>query len=234
MQTVIELLNQKHTDICKRQIDMASLPINIYCKSNQQSFIWGNSTTAQTVGLTNSEQLIAKKDVELFPRNSKLEEVWRHDAQVLSSGSPVVIVEEVIINGINRAFMTQKSLLKDSANNAVIGVLGIGIEITKTSLTVEMLHDNFFGNSKLLQAGKNFTSKLKIQHWVSKQDIHVPIYLTKCLLLLLQGKTAKQIANKLLLSQRTVEHYTAALKQLLGCRSTKELISIYSYQVNLR
>lgn len=73
---------------------------------------------------------------------------------------------------------------------------------------------------------------LKIFH----KDSKIPIYLSKqqgiCLLLLFEGITAKQIASRMDLSYRTVEHYLERTRRILGCRSTKELISKYSNQIN--
>ena len=47
-----------------------------------------------------------------------------------------------------------------------------------------------------------------------------------CLLLLVQGKTAKQIAQILNLSFRTVEHHIEAIKNKYNCSNRSELITI--------
>ncbi|HEX2548408.1 MAG TPA: LuxR C-terminal-related transcriptional regulator [Gammaproteobacteria bacterium] len=49
----------------------------------------------------------------------------------------------------------------------------------------------------------------------------------KCLMLLAQGFSAKQIGLKLHLSTRTVENYLANLRKQLNCRNSKELIANY-------
>ncbi|MBA3662014.1 MAG: PAS domain-containing protein [Gammaproteobacteria bacterium] len=46
-----------------------------------------------------------------------------------------------------------------------------------------------------------------------------------CLLYTIQGKSAKQIANQLGLSTRTIEFYLGLIKQKLACRNKAELIS---------
>lgn len=51
---------------------------------------------------------------------------------------------------------------------------------------------------------------------------------TKCLSLLGQGMTARDIALNMQLSVRTVEHYIAAIKQKLNVKNTKELIAKYA------
>lgn len=72
---------------------------------------------------------------------------------------------------------------------------------------------------------------LKVIH----KHLHMPIHLSpqqsKCLLLLMKGKSAKEIASKMKLSRRTIEHYIEKLRKQLGCGTTKELIAFYSEQL---
>lgn len=69
---------------------------------------------------------------------------------------------------------------------------------------------------------------------VFHKDLHVPIALTyqqaKCLKLLAQGKSAKEIARDMNISYRTAEGYITQMMQLLGCSSSKELIALYHDQ----
>lgn len=64
-----------------------------------------------------------------------------------------------------------------------------------------------------------------------------PIYLSsqqsKCLTILMKGKSAKEIAIEMKLSHRTIEHYIASLKEILGCTSSKDLITSYYDQMNV-
>ena len=57
------------------------------------------------------------------------------------------------------------------------------------------------------------------------KNLHMPVYLStkqaKCLTLLIQGKSAKEIAIKMKLSYRTIEHYIEKIRNQLGCSSTK-------------
>ncbi|MDI9819795.1 MULTISPECIES: LuxR family transcriptional regulator [unclassified Legionella] len=63
------------------------------------------------------------------------------------------------------------------------------------------------------------------------KTMHVPIYLSpqqgRCLKLLMQGKSTKEIAKILGLSTRTVEHYFERIRELLGCGTNKEMIAMY-------
>lgn len=55
---------------------------------------------------------------------------------------------------------------------------------------------------------------------------------SKCLTLLSEGKSHKEIATLMSLSIRTVEHYIAKLRHDLGCRTSKELIAVYGAQLS--
>ena len=63
---------------------------------------------------------------------------------------------------------------------------------------------------------------------------HQPVQLTAqqaiTLKLLAQGKSAKEIAQVLAISYRTVEGHIANTMEMLGCSSSKELISLYLNQ----
>jgi DNA-binding CsgD family transcriptional regulator len=66
---------------------------------------------------------------------------------------------------------------------------------------------------------------------VLHKDTGRKIYLSQqqavCLSFLFQGKSSKFIAYEMNLSQRTVEHYLERIRMVLGCRTSKELISCY-------
>lgn len=63
------------------------------------------------------------------------------------------------------------------------------------------------------------------------KTLHIPIQLTnaqaKCLKLLAQGKSSKEIARELDISYRSVEGTIAKLMEILGCNSSKELVALY-------
>ena len=87
-------------------------------------------------------------------------------------------------------------------------------------------------------SGNNESSKLKNNLKLNEKDLtlfhkitHNAIHLTDqqalCLKLLSQGKSSKEIARELSISYRTVEGHIAKTMELLGCSSSKELISLY-------
>lgn len=79
-------------------------------------------------------------------------------------------------------------------------------------------------------SGKNH-ARVTVYHKTMNVPIHLSAQQSKCLLLIMQGKTAKDIALKMHLSCRTVEYYIVIIRNLLGCSSTKELILSYANQL---
>ncbi len=70
-------------------------------------------------------------------------------------------------------------------------------------------------------------SELAFYHKQSHELIHLTEQQAKCLKLLAQGKTSKEIAKLLSISFRTVEANLAKVMLALGCTSSKELIALY-------
>lgn len=64
-------------------------------------------------------------------------------------------------------------------------------------------------------------------HNETYESVHLTEQQAICLKLLAHGKSSKEIARDLDISYRTVEGHIAKLMELLGCSSSKELISLY-------
>ena len=99
-------------------------------------------------------------------------------------------------------------------------------------LTIEKKHSDI----ELLVDDKLISVNAKKEFYqdISHQLIEHP-HLSKtqlnCLNLLAIGFSAKEIAEQLNLSRRTVESYLAHIRQVYGCRNSKELIALYyNYQ----
>lgn len=85
-------------------------------------------------------------------------------------------------------------------------------------------------NDNALQEKTDLVTQYII-HKESKIKIHLSKQQSICLVLLMQGKTAKEIAGLMNLSYRTVQHYADRIRKILGCVSLKELIIAYGDQV---
>lgn len=76
-----------------------------------------------------------------------------------------------------------------------------------------------------------FSKEITLKNANNSAPIHLSQQQSKCLIYLFQGMSTKQIANKMNLSARTIEHYLARIRNILGCHSSKELIARYSEQL---
>jgi DNA-binding CsgD family transcriptional regulator len=72
---------------------------------------------------------------------------------------------------------------------------------------------------------------LSLFHHELNLPIHFPKKQARCLLLMVQGKSAKEIAKELHISFRTVEYYFDKTRKQLGCSSNKKLIALYGDQL---
>lgn len=83
--------------------------------------------------------------------------------------------------------------------------------------------DNTLNTKKMVLEKKEVT--------LIHKKTHVPTHLSEqqaiCLKLLSQGKSSKEIARDMHISHRTVEGHIKNMMELLGCDSSKELISLY-------
>lgn len=70
-------------------------------------------------------------------------------------------------------------------------------------------------------------SDMVLYHYQTHQPVQLTEQQAICLKLLAQGKSAKEIGITLDISYRTVEGHLSKTMELLGCGSSKELISLY-------
>lgn len=72
---------------------------------------------------------------------------------------------------------------------------------------------------------------LSIKHRNTNHVMHLSPQRSQCLHYLMIGNSAKEIAQLMNLSPRTVQFYLGLLREELGCKSSKELIIHYYDQV---
>lgn len=122
------------------------------------------------------------------------------------------------------------SFLQDFINQYNIAAKDIILEATADENRIVLPTFTDFASSMHLDNSES-ASQLKVFH----KNLHIPVYLSsqqgRCLLLLIKGKSAKEIGLEMKLSHRTVEHYLDKIRRQLGCSSTKELIATYIDQL---
>jgi len=124
------------------------------------------------------------------------------------------------------------NFLKDFISNYNVEAKDIILEAKAKENRIILPTFSSFAHSMKLDIDKN-TTQIRLFH----KHLHMPIHLSKqqsqCLLLLMQGKTAKMIGLELQISPRTVEHYFEKIRNQLGCTSNKDLIASYGEQLYL-
>jgi PAS domain S-box-containing protein len=115
--------------LLRTMIDM--IPAFIYAKDVESRFIACNEKLARNMG-TDSASAIGKTDLDFFPR--ELAEKFMADERALvKSGAAIIDLEEPgfdQVTGMARTVRTSKVPLRDE-NGAVIGLIGIGFDITE-------------------------------------------------------------------------------------------------------
>ncbi|MEO8061399.1 MAG: ATP-binding protein [Pseudomonadota bacterium] len=115
--------------LLRTMIDL--IPAFIYAKDYESRFVAINAHLARSMGTTSADA-IGKTDFDFFPR--ELAEKFFNDEQALiKSGTAILELEEPgldKVTGEERIVVTSKVPLRDE-NGMVIGIIGIGFDITE-------------------------------------------------------------------------------------------------------
>ncbi len=118
-----------------------NLPDAIYAKDLEGRKTAANLTDVRNIGLTSEEDVLGKTDLELFPKEVA-EKFIADDSSVMLTGKSIIKREEFYFDkdGQKRWLQTSKLPLKDDKGN-IIGLIGIGRDITEQRLAQEALQE---------------------------------------------------------------------------------------------
>jgi PAS domain S-box-containing protein len=123
--------------LLRTMIDL--IPAFIYAKDVGSRFIAMNAALARNMG-TKADEAIGKTDFDFFTRD--LAQKFYSDEQALiKSGESIIDLEEPgfdQVTGQPRTVVTSKVPLRDE-NNMVIGIIGVGFDITERKLAEQRL-----------------------------------------------------------------------------------------------
>ncbi len=181
--------------------------IHLYSKDRQGKYIGSSNSQARNIGYKNGQDLFGLTDNDLCVADDAAI-IRRNDERVMMQQTPIFYTENVTtLNGDKFNGMSYKFPLR-SRSKKTIGIIG-------ASLLTEM-------NGKYLL-------DMKLAMCSNKQERKETERLTTreidCLYYLVRGMTAKQIADTLKLSKRTIEHYLINVKAKLSCTSRFELVN---------
>jgi PAS domain S-box-containing protein len=120
-------LNQTNT-LLQTLID--NLPDAIYMKDANYRKIIANKGDAYNCGAKNADEIIGKTDFDLFPKETA-KKYMEDDRRVIENGETIINREEELPGDTKRWMLTSKIPLRNEENQ-IIGLVGIGRDITRT------------------------------------------------------------------------------------------------------
>ena len=107
-----------------------NIPDNIFIKDAKSRFILANTCVAELIGAESPKMLLGKTDFDFFPK--KLAGKYRNDeVEIIETGKAKLnIIEQVIDNNHNLNWFSTSKLPLKNEKGAIIGIMGIGRNIT--------------------------------------------------------------------------------------------------------
>ncbi|APC90999.1 MULTISPECIES: PAS domain-containing protein [Francisella] len=107
-----------------------NIEANIYWKDTDGKMLGMNLCYLKYLGLSDMNEAIGKRDVELSVMKNTSSDLYKNDLKVIEGDTTLIFEEKVLFEGKEQTFLSQKSPLKDE-NGKVIGIIGVSIDITK-------------------------------------------------------------------------------------------------------
>jgi two-component system, OmpR family, aerobic respiration control sensor histidine kinase ArcB len=115
------------------------VPGSLYWKDREGVYLGCNQVMLETAGLESRNDIIGKKDQDLWPENA--EKICENDWHVIETGETLTLEEEVRIPGGELMYFTGVKMPLYDENNKIIGVVGNSLDITKLKKTEAELID---------------------------------------------------------------------------------------------
>lgn len=172
-----------------------------YCIKNTDSvYIYANNSLAKLIGVRSPKDFLHKSEFEFNSRLTENEDVvkeWQYQDRVVCESKKNLRVLELHPTAITHPYLVVKIPFYDNFNQCV-GVLSYG-KTLKNFVPNRYIYGRFTGSLLLNKPDDFFTEKE-----------------SEMIFLILQGGGYKSIAEKLLLSLRTVESTFQALYEKVG------------------
>ena len=193
----------------------------IFIKNNLSLYQHANHQFINLMGLNTLKSLYKKTDYELCRDIKKAKIYLQHDEEVLSSEQTLSVDEEILPqkNKLLRKQMMGKIYPVFAQGSKPVGIMGVvkpkylpfklTLEIAVSMSKNEMDH-NFIRRSYPVEV---YNKKITL----SKREV-------QCIIELIKGKNAKEIAETFELRQTTIEFYLENIKEKLGATSKSSLI----------
>lgn len=195
-----------------------TLPGCCYWKQEPAEYAGCNSSAAELAGRKQAKLMVGVSDFDT-PWDTKAEEILLNDQQVFS-GKPLCAVEPLMVaNGGYVLLYTEKRPHYDKTNK-VDAIVGYSIEINKKPL-LDLLA-NWIDKDKKTLACTGQSLFYSVEPCYERQGLTRRE--SECLFFLMRGLSAKQIAQRLNITARTVEAHTEHLKYKFRVSNKVELV----------
>lgn len=165
-----------------------NLPVYIYIKDTQLRHVVNNKANVELIGAESEEETIGKTVLDYFDPTIAAE-FMEADKKVLSSGKPVIDLEEKIIGHTKEVRWLLTSKIPLTENDKIIGLIGISRDITDRKNAEILLKE--LNASLALQASKLAASNAELERfaYVASHDLQEPLRMVRSFLQLLKKKS---------------------------------------------
>jgi DNA-binding CsgD family transcriptional regulator len=248
-QSVLETVNSLITNIQNfPQLNMflysliQALPGKAHVKKAEDlTYMMANLATINLVGMRNTEELIGLDDYQLAKHMNSYwpaklaQEIQDLDNTVLSTNSPIIGKEETpYLNA--KGELVIHSLTKIpimDQNKYPLGILTLALDTAhlKNIKSLREIYHKLYNDAKT--AHYQFMKHIGMLNLHQDQNNLITIREFDCLLLLVKGKTAKEVARELSISPRTIEDYIESIKVKLSSLTRSEALAKFSSIISL-
>lgn len=207
-------------NIINRISSIYNLPITAYFLDADSRIVNSNDATAQLVGVSSYKDMVGKS-VECFAKRASVEKVLATDKEVLRT-KMMRVTEETgdISNSVSIQALSFK--FPWYYEDTVIGIFGCSIKMNGLGVGElayafsQLITTGLLGSAHSLPMTMSSNYQLQLAQLTEREQ--------QVLSLLVRGKTAKEIGNRLGISRRTVEHHVESLKFKTNSKFKSDLI----------
>lgn len=196
------------------------LPGYVFWKDKDSRFLGCNQNFAMSAGFEHENQIVGMSDEELPWEADEVSKYLTDDHSVMTSGTPLLRIEETQTFGSTFKIVTNKYPLYNFDGDCIglLGVLGYKQNHSQVYHFLNQVDERI--NNTLFNLGDKKKYLLRGEFGcveLSKRE-------AECMFCLVKGYTAKEVAKELYISNRTVETHINNVKGKLGVLSKSQLI----------
>jgi len=146
------------------------IPDLVYVKDRDSRFVIANMATALLMGASSADDLIGLCDHDFYP--TAMADQFRVDERtVMEQGVDLMNHEERAVDplGTDRWLLTSKRPLRDGSSGRIIGLIGIGRDITMRRMTEQALHQAHAALKERARVDQEEITRLKAELAAAKR-----------------------------------------------------------------